>query len=711
MSINTSEDYLDELLQAIEPIINPESLKPTEPEIPVSEPEVVEEFVSDAIDISELLSEPGAGEPVLNSNETVVLEDDGDGNVAINDLLASLAEEELDNPDVSEMSEEDVESMLIAANSPVTLETDETYAEDVKELLKQFTEDEDLSDIQDILDKNDNGEALDNSMLELPDVEVFQLEEEDGEENEETDSIAKSSSPIGKLIGGFASLFKKRKNKKHNSTEDETSLEADVTSFEETKYESDEAVEFESDISNVDTLALEEMLGEDVEDLVFDEDLSDIEQLLSGGTLSEVEEYDSDLTSSPKDNSTNGKSGKKEKKKESFLSKILNVLTEEIEEPKKGSVPEAAKTGVSKENLDILEELSAENKKKTKKAKKEEKQSQKTKKNAKNPAKKGDGEAEENGKDSKDKKAKKAKKAKKKLEKKDKPRKVEVITKPEKKLPRKRVLSTLVLCFSIMAGVLILQNVVTKSDNIKEAQFAYDRGDYATCFANLEIVERNEEEEALYQKSMIIMSVQRKWDSYNNFSLMNNETEALNSLLEGVKEYREQEAAAIEWNVHSQITAVYQDILSVLQGYGLSQEDVEEILGYESKVTYTKRLDSIVNGTEFVIDDYMEDSNSSEPQPLQDVLPGEEDFLPEDTALINETSAVTELPEEKPVEVQEIQPSGETVVVGSNPVDVSTQSDVISYDEAVVVGGQNVGSGNMNMSVEVNGQNALIGVQ
>jgi len=100
-----------------------------------------------------------------------------------------------------------------------------------------------------------------------------------------------------------------------------------------------------------------------------------------------------------------------------------------------------------------------------------------------------------------------------------------------------------------------------------------------------------------------------------------------------------------------------------------------------------------------------------EAQPLQDVLPGEEDFLPEDTTLINETSAVTELSEEKPVEVQEMQPSGETVVVGSNPVDVSAQNDVISYDEAVVVGGQNVGSGNMNMSVEVNGQNALIGVQ
>lgn len=700
MSVNTSEDYLDELLQAIEPIINPEPLKPAEPEVSVSEPE----------DVVELVSEPVVSEVVLDLDETTVLGDDEDDNVAINDLLASLAGEELDDVDENGMSEEDVESMLVAANSQAAVEGDETtYAEDVKELLKQFTEDEDLSDIQDILSKNDSGEALDNSMLELPDVEVFQLEE-DEDENEEADSATKRTNPVGKLIGGFTSFLKKKKNKKQKDTEEEILTESDAASVEEAENESYEEPEAELDFADADTFALEEMLGEDVEDLVFDEDLSDIEQLLSGGALSDAEEYEPDMASSETVNTANRNSDKNKKKKESFFSKILNLLTEEIDEPKKGRVPEAGETGVTRENLDILEELSAEDRKKAKKAKKEEKQNRKTKKNAKNPAKKGDGEAEETGKDSKDKKLKKVKKAKKKLEKKDKPRKVEVITKPEKKLPRKRVLSTLVLCFSILAAILILQNVVTKSDNIKNAQFAYDSGDYATCFANLAIVERDEEEEALYQKSMIIMTVQRKWDSYNNFILMSNETEALNSLLEGVAEYRKQEALAVEWNVHSQVTAIYQDILTALQGYGLSQEDIDEILGYESKVTYTKRLDSIVNGTPFVIDEYMEETYISEPQPLQDVLPGEEDFLPDDTTLVNEAVA-EEMEAVEANDTQMPQSSGETVVVGSNPVDISSQGEGILYEDPVVTAGQNVGNGNTNMSMEVTGQNVVVGVR
>jgi len=710
MSVNTSEDYLDELLQAIEPIINPEPLKPAEPEVSVSEPEDVVEFVSEPEDVVELVSEPVVSEVVLDLDETTVLGDDEDDNVAINDLLASLAGEELDDVDEDGMSEEDVESMLVAANSQAAVEGDETtYAEDVKELLKQFTEDEDLSDIQDILSKNDSGEALDNSMLELPDVEVFQLEE-DEDENEEADSATKRTNPVGKLIGGFTSFLKKKKNKKQKDTEEEILTESDAASVEEAENESYEEPEAELDFADADTFALEEMLGEDVEDLVFDEDLSDIEQLLSGGALSDAEEYEPDLASSETVNTANRNSDKNKKKKESFFSKILNLLTEEIDEPKKGRVPEAGETGVTRENLDILEELSAEDRKKAKKAKKEEKQNRKTKKNAKNPAKKGDGEAEETGKDSKDKKLKKVKKAKKKLEKKDKPRKVEVITKPEKKLPRKRVLSTLVLCFSILAAILILQNVVTKSDNIKNAQFAYDSGDYATCFANLAIVERDEEEEALYQKSMIIMTVQRKWDSYNNFILMSNETEALNSLLEGVAEYRKQEALAVEWNVHSQVTAIYQDILTALQGYGLSQEDIDEILGYESKVTYTKRLDSIVNGTPFVIDEYMEETYISEPQPLQDVLPGEEDFLPDDTTLVNEAVA-EEMEAVEANDTQMPQSSGETVVVGSNPVDISSQGEGILYEDPVVTAGQNVGNGNTNMSMEVTGQNVVVGVR
>ena len=707
MSVNTSEEYLDELLEAIEPII-----KMGEPQPQVIPP--VEEVVMD-----EIITEEVVAEKVADIEEAVIPAQDYGQESSVSDLLASLAEEDADIMDESGMSEEDVESMLNAANSQSVVEDTVSYDEDVKELLKQFTDDEDLSDIQDILDKNDNGEALDNSMLELPDVEVFQLEEENEDADDETGK--KKSNPIGKIIGGFSALFKKRKDKKSKVTEKETATEevpiVVEEEAEEAEYESitDAGLEF-ADMDGVD---FEELLGEDVEDLVFDEDLSDIEQLLTGGAFAEAgqeEKADEKVNVQPsgkknakerksKDKKSKEKGNKKQtkkEKKESFFTKVLNALTEEIDEPAKASngVPEAGETGVTQENLEILKELSAEDRKKAKAAAKAEKKNKKAEKNGKKSSKKAEGNEEDNGNEADDKNAKKAKKAKKKREKKEKPRKVEEIkepTKPEKKLPKKRVRSIFVLCFSILAAVLILQSVVSKSDNLKEAELAYNTGDYATCFANLETVERNEEEEDLYQKSLIIMSVQRKWDAYNNFTAMGNRLEALNSLLEGVAEYRNWEETALEWGVHAQITVIYQDMLEALQGYGLSQADVDEILAYESKVTYTKRLDSIVNGTPFVIEEMSESMVTDEPQPLQDVLPGEEDFLPEDTTLINEPSAITELPEEKPVEVQDqdTQSSGETVVVGSTPV---------------VTGGQNVGSGNTNLSVEVNGQNAVVGI-
>jgi len=698
MSVNTSEEYLDELLDAIEPIIR--LGEPEEPIAPVMEETVAQEVV--------------ATEPVSAPADNFTQDTD------VSDLLASLTQEEDALEDMG-MSEEDVESMLNAVNVPPVTEEPVSYDEDVKELLKQFSDDEDLSDIQDILDKNDNGEALDNSMLELPDVEVFQLEEEKDDADDEEAKI--KSNPIGKIIGGFSALFKKRKNKKDKSKkESQDNAEEPVIAEEENAEADYEPLPDDTlGLADVDNVDFEELLGEDVEDLVFDEDLSDIEQLLTGGAFTEEEVEKEEVSGEAEDKSAGKKKRKdkenkkraKKEKKESIFAKVLNALTEEMDEPAKqaGNVPESTETGVTQENLEILKELSEEDRKKAKKAAKEEKKNKKAEKNGKKSSKKAEGNEEDSDREDDVKKAKKDKKPKKKREKKEKPRKVEKITKPEKKLPKKRVRSIFVLCFSILAAVLILQSVVSKSDNLKEAKNAFNSGDYATCFANLETVDRSEEEEELYQKSFIIMSVQRKWDAYNNFAAMGNRLEALNSLLEGVAEYRSWEETALEYGVHAQITVIYQDILEALQGYGLSQSDVDEILAYESKVTYTKRLDSIVNGTPFVVEEMSEDNSVSEPQPLQDVLPGEEDFLPEDTTLINETSAVTELPEEKPAEEPQIQSSGETVVVGSNPVDVSAQDDAVSYEEPIDVGGQNVGSGSTNISSEVNGNNVLIGVR
>lgn len=744
MSVNTSDEYLDELLQAIEPIIKLNKPEP-EPE-PEPEPTVIEEVIEDAMpveffmgaeettsaeampaveaelvemvepelaaieeaepmpieevesgmDLSEFFAvdeipsdvEPDMGQPASYED---------DNSAAIGDLLASLAAED-DDMSMEEAAEEvDIESMLDAVGSePQNVTEPVSYNQDVKDLLKQFSEDEDLSDIQDMLDKNDNGEALDNSLLDLPDVEVFQLDEEEEEDEEEQSGTEKSL--FSKLKKSIKGLFKRKKEKQ------------DII---EEVIEDTEQIEVKGQESSSEFVELNEMSlldaltgGEgDVEELELDEDMSDIEMLLSGGAFQGSDFVDGERNQveyldEPKADATPKKKAGKDKKadkekKESIFTKILNLLTEEIEDSPKKSVPEADATGITNENLDILENLSKEDKKKAKQDKK------KAKKNGKNASKKGDGEeADEKG--AKGKKNKKEKKPKKKKEKKEKTDKLIVVSKPEKKLPKRRVLSTYALCFSILAAVLILQNVVMKSDSIKEARYAFDTADYATCFANLSsIEERNEEEEALYQKSLIILSVQRKLDSYENFMLMNRKVEALNSLLEGIVVYREQEANAVEWGVQSQFVAVYQSIMDRLQEFGLSDADVEEILGYESKVTYTKRLDSIVNGTPFHEEEMMENFEIAEPQPFEDVLPGEEDFLPEDTIMVTSASDVSENSEDIPEEGY-VEQHGQTVVVGSNPVDIFDGSP----DD---FGGQNVGNGGTDVSVEVDGGNVVIG--
>lgn len=732
MSVNTSEDYLDELLQAIEPILQLNKREPDPEPEPETEPTVIDEIIDEELSVEELMATADSTEAEVVEEEAIEeieagmdlsefftvdeepvdtqfvdaqsevsqqMSDEDEHSAAIGDLLASLTAEMDDITfEEDEVTEADIESMLDAASSqPQEMEEPADYNEDVKDLLKQFKEDADLSDIQDMLDKNDNGEALDESLLDLPDVEVFQLEETPDEDEEEEPEVKKGL--LSKLKGGLAGIFKRKKEKQEveEVAEDEEQTEVIME---------DASGEFEE----LDEMSLLDALtggSNDVQELELDEDMSDIEMLLNGGALqgsdfvqdsgNQVEYLDEpEAVSGSKKKS--GKEKKKVKeKKESIFTKILNLLTEEYEESPKKGVPEANATGITDENLDILESLSKEDKKKATKQDKK-----KAKKNGKNASKKGgDDEVDEKG--AKSKKNKKDKKPKKKREKKEKPDKLVVVTKPEKKLPKRRVLSTFALCFSILAGVLILQNVVMKTDNIKEAKYAFDTSDYATCFANVSSMEkRNEEEEALYQKSLIILSVQRKLDSYENFILMNRNVEALNSLLEGVIAYREQEALAMEWGVQPQLAVIYQSIMDKLQGFGLSAADVEEILAYESKVTYTKRLDSIVNGTPFHPEEMMENFEVAQPQPFEDVLPGEEDFLPDNTMDVTSNAGTTEYDVETGEEDMYVEQHGQTVVVGSNPVNIEggSQDDF---------GGQNVGNGGTNVSIEVDGGNVVIG--
>ena len=193
---------------------------------------------------------------------------------------------------------------------------------------------------------------------------------------------------------------------------------------------------------------------------------------------------------------------------------------------------------------------------------------------------------------------------------------------------------------------------------------------------------------------------------------MDMNVEALNALFEGVKVYRDMEARAEGYGILSRITPIYETIYSELKSYGLSDADIEEILAYESKVSYTKRLESIAYGTPFVMDEWLPEiqepeveESVEEPKPMEDVLPMEEDFLLDDTSLLNEMNFIgdVQVQNEPEAEMPIEQEQGNTVVVGSSPVDISG-----STQDGLNVGGTNVGNGSTNISAEVNGNNVFV---
>lgn len=624
MSVNTSDEYLDELLQSIEPIIYmnepiPDSEENTNFDIQQSEEMNGDtNLLNNMVEIVEPESvENGIVEPEPVENEIVeaVPSEKGDA-LSIDALLAEMPDEE-----EKDATEADMDFIMQAAmNGDEDGDSDssdydsEMQNEDVKELLKQFADDDDLAGIGEILERNDNGEAVDDTMLQTPEVEVFRLDEEADADNPEESNEKK----------GIFGFFKKKKRKKKKGQNDDPGV---IDEDELLSEENSSVLEEISSGENTSELAspLEE------EQILFEGDMTDIDMLLSGALQDSEEIREIDNLADVSDEEKEASKKKDTVKKESLFSKIFKMLTEEEEDSVKEKIPEADATGVTDENLAILDELSKEDKKKAKKEKKEqkakEKKEKKDKKKGKSVEDGEEGEESEND----------GKKGRKKTKvKKEKPRRVvDLDAKPEKKLSRKKVMITFALCFSILAMILILRNAVWNAANLKEARWAFDNADYETCYANLYGEELSKEDEILLEKSYIILCVQRKLDSYENFMRMDMKVEALNALLEGVRVYRDKEARASELGISERISANYQTIYDKLAGFGLDNEDIEEILNYDSKVTYTKRLESIVNGTPFeaeVLPYDMEENTieESEPQPLLDVLPQEEDFLPED---------------------------------------------------------------------------------
>lgn len=292
--------------------------------------------------------------------------------------------------------------------------------------------------------------------------------------------------------------------------------------------------------------------------------------------------------------------------KPSFLMRFLDFLTREENE------------GIESE--EILDKLNKENEKKQKKEEKKKKKAEKKKGKSDEAV----DEEEEGAEDNK----KKKKKEKKKKEKKEKEPNEAPKEKPVKVLSKKNMLVLIAACATLLGSIFALSTFLTEYSDRQNARQAFYDGDYEEVYRLFYDRNLNSSDTVIYNKVKIVLTLERKLKSYENNLVLNKELEAVDALIQGISCYQNLQGID-EYDVRNEVDAIYQQICNILENkYGITCEEAIEINTYDNE-TYTRIVDAIVNGTEFVMpgEETEEVEEIEEELPPQDVLPEEEEII------------------------------------------------------------------------------------
>lgn len=672
----SQEEYLDNLLndvvasQSAGEKTKQETVEPDIAEPETVEPEVMEpEFVAPETAESEV-HEPESMEPDITDQDVITPQ-----------MTAMDFDSPIEVEDTMDMSEDEIEKLLnrsqqeseAQAAEPAEAETkgtsdgnmaDNTEAGNVDDLLGLLnsSDDADLKDIHDMLDKSDRNEAVDDDIISLlqgiPDDDTVSAngEEVDSAHEKDTSDIEDlltddAEHPLSKKEQKAELRRKKKEEKaaKKQALKEEKAAKkaARIAAKQGAAGESDTAPGAEADTEesavltgNADLQGETDSQGKTDEDI----DMGDIDELLGLANQGVFDAGESDSNSTaPADEdlaqASTVSAGEhkaalvdamtaenKPAKKKGFFAKILDALTEEDEEEEPQKENEDIQ--LSEENKNIIEELDKNKKKKKKKGKK----------NAE-AAETPEGEEGEEA-------AEKPKKAKRK--KKEKAPKTEEETEQPKgsRLSIKKVLPILLVCLTFGACVVVLANISGEYAVKKEGRKAFYDGDYQTCYQNLYGKDLTESEQVMFSKSESILCIRLWLREYEMFAEEGKRAEALDSLIQSVHSYPDLHGYAQQWNAGTEVELMYQQLLDILsQQYNLTEEQALEIAAVKKDVDYSIRVYAIANGEAYGSWDNLQPNPSngaglpagdaangdsaaqdSSAEVLQDALPGEEDF-------------------------------------------------------------------------------------
>ena len=294
------------------------------------------------------------------------------------------------------------------------------------------------------------------------------------------------------------------------------------------------------------------------------------------------EEEESEEESEPTGKKKRKKREKKEKvkkeKKPGLLARLFNSLTEEetsdeAADEVKDLFEASAIEGLEQDeaaNQELLEELSEEDQAKQ---------------------------------DKKGKKGKKEKKEKKPKEKK--PKKIKA-PKPEKpvmpagkKLPKKHVTVIAIMCASIGALMIAFAFFYPYSMDMKKAEESYQNQDYEMAYESLLGHHLNDEEQNLYDRTVLMLRLDRKYQSYLNYTSLGMDMEAMNALLQGFEAADKYMEDAELLGIMAEYREKAQQIEDMLLNqYGISADLARQWLAIEDPQIYSRTVSDFLNGTD-----------------------------------------------------------------------------------------------------------------
>ena len=695
----SQEDYLDQLLRSmnkVEPESGEDEALPEElfgelsaeevpveevpaeevlfEEAPVEEVSVgevpVEEVPIEEVPAEEVLVEEVPAEEVLVEEvpvEEAPAEEVPGGDIDLSDLeeLLQLTGDESGEDEDDSMSEEEIDRILkknrmadpeIRYNSP-------KEEEDLMSLLGEVADNsDDLQDIQEMLRKSDNNEALDESVLEQPDesdallteeeVPAF-FPEEDSAENAESGLTQKQRKALQRKNEKAEKAAQKKAAREAKKAEKLALKEAKKAQKvqKKQKQQTDAAIEdtAEGDAEGSMESSLDALIGDDLADgmetamidagkkeesvqsipVHSDEpvevDMSDLDELLGltkasddadallieefadrGVTESGIGDADADLPE--KD------SGAREKK--GIFSRLLDFLTEEEEEEEPAGGTEDVP--LSDENRNILNEMDREDKKGKKKKGKKPKKDKKAGKSADEAEEEEDGEGggAKGG-------ASKGRKKKPKKEPKPKKVKEKEPENPRNRLSLKKIMPVAAAGVSLLLVLILLINLGGDFTVKRQAKKAFYEEDYETCYQSLYGKKLNESEQVMFGKSESILRIRLWMREYELFAEEGSEVEALDVLIQAVNDYGRLYEYALQWNADGDISVIYGRMLGILnEKYGLTESQALEIAAEQDDVEYTKKVTAVANGLVYE----NRDAESKPPVDLPDMLPEEKQF-------------------------------------------------------------------------------------